>query len=202
MEVKTENRKQKIENRKPDIRFLYDMKEVVCDKKWLKTAPNFELYYMYRGVKTKGKLRYDITVIPPKMLGKEFVKTKGHEHSGNFSELYIVLEGKAIYLIQKFQKNKIEDVYAVKAKKGESVIIPPGYGHITINSGRKELKEANWLDKKCQNIYELFIKKQGGCYYYTKSGWIKNKNYKNMSKLRFEKPLKKTPKNLDFLISN
>src|SRR4030042_2389134 len=112
---------------KPDIRYLNDMKKVLYDQKWAKTAPNFELYYMYRGIKTRDDLRYDITVIPPRMLGKEFVKTKGHEHTGNFGELYTVLEGKAIYLLQKYEKgkkNKIKDVYCVKAKKGESVIIP------------------------------------------------------------------------------
>lgn len=185
--------------KKPNIRFLYDMKEVLYDQKWAKTAPNFELYYMYRGIKTKGDLRYDITIIPPRMLGKEFVKTKGHDHSGNFGELYTVLGGKAVYLIQKYRKNKIEDVCAIKAKKGESVIVPPGYGHITINSENKKLKEANWLSEKCQNVYDLFIKKRGACYYYTKYGWIKNKNYKKTPKLRFEKALKIIPKSLDFL---
>jgi len=40
---------------------------------------------------------------------------------------------------------------------------------------------------------------QGACYFYTKSGWIKNKNYKFVPKIRFEKPLKEKPKNLDFL---
>ena len=39
----------------PNIRFLYDIKKVVYDKKWLKTAPNLELYYMYRGLKKKNE---------------------------------------------------------------------------------------------------------------------------------------------------
>ena len=30
--------------KKPDIRYLNDMREVIYDKKWLKTAPNLELY--------------------------------------------------------------------------------------------------------------------------------------------------------------
>ena len=189
-----------LKKRKPDIRFLYDMREVLYDQEWAKKASNLELYYMYRGIKTKNGLRYDITAIPPKMLGKEFVKTKGHDHSGKYGEVYTVLEGQAIYLIQKYKKNKIEDVYAVKAKKGESVMVPSYYGHITINPlKKKELIEANWLCEKCKNIYNLFEKKQGACYYYLKSGWIKNKNYSSAPKLRFEKPLKKIPKNLTFL---
>ena len=110
------------------------------------------------------------------------------------------MKGEATYLMQRFEDNQIKDVYAVKAKKGDVVIIPPYYGHITINPSKKEeLKEANWVDETCQNVYDLFIKKQGACYYYTNRGWIKNKNYSRVPKLRFQRPLKKIPENLDFL---
>ncbi len=34
--------------RAPDVRTLFDMREVIADKEWLKTAENIELYYMYR----------------------------------------------------------------------------------------------------------------------------------------------------------
>ena len=186
-------------NKKPDIRLLYDMKAVVYDKEWLKTAENIELYYMYRSIEKKGGLVYDITVIPPNMLGKEFVKTKGHYHPKDFNELYVVLEGQAIFLAQKLENGKIKDVFAVEAKKGEVVIIPENYGHVTINPSQKELKMANWIDKDCKGNYDLFEKMQGACYYYTQSGWIKNINYSDIPELRFEKPLKSIPNNLDFL---
>ena len=191
-----------IKNTKPDVRLLYDMKKVIYDKKWLKTAKNLELYYMYRGVKNKKDLRYDITIIPGQMLGKEFSKTKGHSHNKKFGEIYTVLSGEAIYLMQKVKKDKVIDVYAVKTKKGESVIVPACYGHITINPSKKTLKEANWVSKDCKNIYEGFEKFNGACYYYTKEGWIKNKKYVNIPPLRFERPLKKFPKNLNFLYGN
>ncbi|MCD6500445.1 glucose-6-phosphate isomerase [bacterium] len=200
----------KIKGKKPDIRFLNDMKEVLFDGKWAKKASNFELYYMYRGIKKKNGLRYDITIIPPRMLGKEFVKTKGHEHLGKFGEIYIVLEGEAIYLMQKRENEKIKDVYVVRAKKGDIVVIPPFYGHVTINPSKKTLKMANWVAEKCKSSYDLFEKKRGACYFAIaqklkvknkklKIKWIKNKNYKNVPKLSFEKPLKRMPRNLDFL---
>lgn len=188
-----------------EVRYLYDMKEVIYDKKWLKTAPNLELYYMHRGVKEKNGLRYDITVIPAIMLGEECNKTKGHEHVGKYGEVYIVLEGEGIYLMQKQKEDIIEDVYAVEAKKGEVVVIPPGYGHITINPWQKALKTANWMAKEVKSDYKPIQKMQGACYFYIlrpdsgQAGWIKNKNYKQVPKLRFEKPLKSMPKNLDFL---
>lgn len=188
----------KLEN--PDIRYLKDIESVVYDKDWLKKAPNTELYYMYRNLKQKGPLRYDITIIPPKMLGSEFVKTKGHYHPKQYGELYIVLEGKAIYLMQRVNKeNEIIDVYAVEAKKGDYVVIPKNYGHITINPGPGSLKMANWVCDNFESDYSLIDRKGGAAYFYTINGWIKNNNYNNIPDLRFEAPDQEEPKDLSFL---
>ncbi|MBI3631395.1 MAG: glucose-6-phosphate isomerase [Candidatus Staskawiczbacteria bacterium] len=192
-----------LKNLTPDIRHLNNMREVIYDKEWLKTADNSELYYMYRAVEEKDKIRYDITIVPSAMLGSEFIKTKGHYHKEGHQEIYTVLEGQAIYLMQK-RKNgnpeEIEDVYAVKAEKGDIVIIPPFYGHITINpSETKELKMANWVSPQCESDYSLYEKMQGACYYYLKTGWVKNENYKIVPDLRFEEPSKSLPEDLNFL---
>lgn len=190
----------KIPNSKPDlVRYLKEMKQVLYDKEWFKKAENFPVYYVWRGVKWEGELRYDITIIPPRMLGREFPKTKGHKHLQNFQELIQVLGRRAFYFAQKSRGKNIEDCYVIEAKKGDFVIIPPGYDHLTINPSKRELKMANWLSKKCKSDYSLFEKFQGACYYYTELGWIKNKNYVKIPSLRFEKPLKSRPKNLDFL---
>jgi len=188
-----------LDNIKPDVRCLNDMREVIYDKEWLKTAPNSELYYMYRGLKEENGLKYNITVMPAKMLGKEFVKTKGHIHIGNYGETYTVLEGEAIYFMQKTKDRIVEDVCAVKARKGESVIIPPLYGHITINPSKENLKTGDWSSQNCKSSYSLFEKLNGACYYYTQKGWVKNENYENIPQIRFEKPLKSLPKDLSFL---
>jgi len=184
---------------KPQIRYLNEMKSVLYDQKWAKTAPNLEIYYVWRGVKKKNGLRYDITVIPPKMLGEEFVRTKGNRNSKNFQELYIVLKGKAIFLMQKTKEKIIEDIVAIEVKRGKCVIFPPKYAAIIINPLKKELKIANWVSVKNKNIYEELEKMKGAGYFYTKSGWIKNKNYAKIPKLRIKKPLESKPENLDFL---
>jgi len=185
----------------PDVRRLSDMKNVVADKEWLATAQDCDLYYMYRGVDKKDGLRYDITIIPHKLLGEEFSKTKGHFHIGHFQEVYTVLEGTAIYLMQKLSDDgDIADIYAVETRKGQSIVIPQGYGHVTINpSETEDLKMANWLCPECKSDYSLFEKNQGAGYYYTKNGWQKNEHYKNVPELRFEEPLNSVPENLDFL---
>lgn len=178
--------------KKPAIRYAREMKEVLLNKE---IDDNEELYYMHRGVSQKGDLRYDITEIPSKLIGEEFIKTKGHYHN-DFREIYIVLEGEAIFLMQK-GKETIEDVYFVHAKKGEIVLIPFDYGHITINpSVDKNLKLGNYVSCKSGHDYDSIQVKKGGAYFYTTNGWIKNSNYKGVPELREEKPLLKMPENI------
>lgn len=187
----------------PDIRRLYDMKEVIYDKEFLSYAENIELYYMYRNVfldesdkKTmeENNLRYDVTIIPPGNLGKEFVKTAGHYHplvpgtDITYPEIYEVLEGEAHYLLQKKEDNKIVDVVLISAEKNDKVIIPPGYGHVTINPSENVLKMANWVSSDFSSIYEPIKKMHGAAYFETTKGFIKNENYEYLPELRFLKP--------------
>ena len=115
----------------------------------------------------------------------------------------------------KYEELAIHDKYAyellydamgqigMQVKKGDVVVIPSDYGHITINPSETEnLKMANWVASECKSDYALFEKNHGACYYYTKEGWIKNEHYKNVPPLRFEEPLKEVPKNLEFLKAN
>ena len=133
-----------------------------------------------------------------------------HAHMGPQQEIYTVLEGEAIFLMQKTNGENVEDVYAVKARNGESAIIPSFYGHVTINpSATQDLKTGDWSSETTKSDYSLFKKLSGACYYYLESGpasgeaqWIKNPNYKNIPELRFEEPLKSVPENLDFLKQN
>lgn len=192
----------KPKTKKPDIRFLNEMEPIICDQEWFKKVKNPEtsaLYYMYRGIKEKKGWRYDITVIPPKMLGEEFAKTKGNRNSGNLLEIYTVLKGEAIFLLQKMEKEEVKDAIAIKAKKGDFVVDPVGYYIVSINPSKKILELGNWVPEKNKNIYKEMEKSRGACYYYTSKGWIKNKNYKKVPNLKFKKPTRSMPKNLDFL---
>ena len=188
-------------NIKRETRFLNEIQSVLYDQKWFKSVKHpecFGVYDVYRRLKRKKDLRYDITVIPGKMLGQEFPKTKGHGHS-NVQELIWVLKGKAFYFAQKGKGNSIEDCYVIEAKKGDILTIPIGYDHLTINPSKNKLIMANWISEKAKYDYSLFDRFRGACYYYTNKGWIKNKNYKKVPKLKFKKPTRSMPKNLDFL---
>ncbi len=172
----------------PEIRALKDMGSVLYDKDWKKTAdPATELYYMYRGLKEKDNLRYDITVINPIMLGEEYNKTKGHAHVSDGEETYIVLEGTIFYLIQKLEEGEVKDIYVVEAEQGDKVIVPPFSSHFSINPTDKVVKMANWVDKRVKVDYKVIQDGNGACYFYTTQGWIKNKKYTQVPDLRFEK---------------
>jgi len=196
----------------PDVRHLNDMREVLYDKNFAKNSDDLDLYFMYRKLKEENGLKYNITIISSKMLGCEFNKTAGHYHMGPEMELYNVIEGEAIFLMQKGDQEKIEDVYVVKAKAGESAIIKSSYGHVTINSSDKDLKTQDWSPIETQSDYSLFKNSQGACYYYIKpaSGpkgypgfgeaqWIKNPNYKDVPEIRFEEPVVGVPEDLSFI---
>jgi glucose-6-phosphate isomerase len=89
---------------RPQVRTLREMQSVIFDKAWLRTADlDQPLYLMYRdGVLPQDRqiaqqlqVRYDITVLLPVRLGREFNKTKGHYHSeykpglGNYGHITI-----------------------------------------------------------------------------------------------------------------
>lgn len=187
-----------VELKNPDIRKLKDMEDVLFNKEVAQSNPEQEIYYMYRGLKEENGLRYDITVIPPFLMGEEYVKTLGHFHGLNSNEMYIILEGEGLFIFQK-GKDVVEDFYTVNAKKGECVIVPQEYAHVTINPTNETLKMANWVNEISGFDYQSVKNKKGLCYLYTTKGWIKNTNYKNIPEMRFEEPLKEAPENLDFL---
>lgn len=190
----------------PSVRKLKEMTDVVLDRKWLgKAILEKELYYMFRGISKKedreiiekNNLRYDITVIPPGTIGKEYIKTAGHIHplipntSVTYTELYEVVSGEGLYLLQKTEGNKVLDAYFVKAKNGDKIIIPPGYGHITINAGKGILIMANWVAHNFTSLYDPIKNLKGGAYFVTTEKTLKNESYINKSKiLKFKKPEK------------
>ncbi|MBI2355811.1 MAG: hypothetical protein HYV13_01215 [Candidatus Doudnabacteria bacterium] len=170
------------------------------------TAPAEETYFVYRGIHMPEHqqilrahhLTYDITVIPSFMLGEEFNHTVGHYHApkpgtNNIAhpEVYEVLHGEALVLLQKMDQNfeKTINVLAVKARTGEKVIYPPNYGHIMINIGSEVLVVANWLSTDYKPLYEPVTQRHGMAYYPVKDEvegfkFVPNGNYKDTPALR------------------
>lgn len=200
-----------------DIRTLGQMKEVLLTDSGEEER---KLYYMYRDVHLvddedeirKRGLRYDITIIPPGKIGKEYIKTAGHYHPYKpgtkltYPEIYGVIAGEAHYLLQrkKADSDEVDRVVVIKAKAGDQVYIPPGYGHITINPSEEILVMANWIAEEFKSDYGPIKRKKGGAFYEIEENneakWVPNTTYNGnlvleqndlQFKFDFNKPLYK-----------
>ncbi|WP_366924008.1 hypothetical protein MFMK1_000947 [Metallumcola ferriviriculae] len=180
----------------PAVRQLKDAGDVLYRSVPLNDRP---LYYMYRGVHHRedrqlfldNNIRYDITIILSGLIDREYIKTIGHFHplkpqsSETFPEYYEVLNGEALYLLQKNNRaGEVEEIMTVEAKKGDKVYIPSNYGHITVNPGEEPLVMANLIESNFSSLYQSFADKRGAAYYCIrgdngKREFVKNENYRN-----------------------
>ncbi|HZK24299.1 MAG TPA: glucose-6-phosphate isomerase family protein [Oscillospiraceae bacterium] len=160
----------------PAVRRKKEMLEVLLDPQ--AEAPE-ELYYMYRDLcrqqdrelLAKHGLRYDVTVIRPGQIGREYIKTAGHYHplkpgtEATYPEVYEVLAGQAHYLLQTEPDEDGVDSLLVEASAGDKVLIPPGYGHITINPGSAFLIMSNWVAADFSSVYQPIKDLAGGAFF-------------------------------------
>jgi len=172
----------------PDVRTIEQMRPVLRDEN--ATGPS-EAYYMYRSAHLpqhvtlfqSNSLRYDVTVIPAAKYGSEFVKTVGHFHAKKgahtYPEVYEVLDGEANYLLQDDSR-----VIVFEAKRGDKVVVPPDYGHVTINAGKKSLVMANIVSPDFSSDYSVFAEKRGAAFHCLDSGWAENPRYAGFSMAR------------------
>jgi len=182
---------------KPQVRTTDEIRSLLFDPDCI--GPGM-LYLMYRDLARTRKerqwlsehqLRYDITVIPPGVLCREYVKTKGHYHPDNpagvgYPEVYEVLEGSAHYLLQ---NRNLSDIVLFSAGKGDKVIIPPGYGHVTINPSRQTLTMANLVSTAFLSDYREYEALRGAAYYELEGEtFTKNPHYPDIPVLRRRGP--------------
>lgn len=171
---------------KPAVRKKKDMSEFVFDPSYLLTLKE-PLYLMYRDVGSlnpefkklgnKFGVRYDLTLMRSGLMGREYLRTAGHYHPKNYSELYEVIYGKAAFVMQSKDLKKMR---LVIAKRGESVAIPPNFGHQTVNIGKTPLVVGNLVCKGFKPNYAVYKKMRGGAFYLNHYGgpWVMlNANY-------------------------
>ena len=175
----------------PFTRTLAEMRPVLAfPGKESPLPPGTPTYSMYREVARFGHVRFDITLIPSLDLCGEHNKTMGHAHPKSpkgafYPEAYEILDGMAHCLLQKVTQLGVEDAIMLTAKKGDCFLVPPGYGHISINPGKKDLVMANLVSDTFQSDYSQYILRRGGCFYETIDGKImRNKNYGTSFELR------------------
>jgi len=138
------------------------------------------VYDMYNGVYRESDaphldgvpLRYELTLMPPRRLGREFVKTLGHLHAPEprsglgYAEICEVLVGVAHFLFQTLDPSGPDAPLAfyVEARAGQKVLIPPGLDHLTINPGPEPLLFSDVIALGVTGIYDRFKSARGAAY--------------------------------------
>ena len=155
-------------------------------------------YYMIRG----GKSKRNITVMETGTVGGEYIKTYGHYHIGNLDETYWFVQGEGVVLQQKLvdanDPERVEEFRAIAVKRGDSAYMPPGYGHLILNTGKEWMVMVD--DSPVEGTsdsasmpghadYEMVKKMRGFAYYVIerdgKPTLVKNPLYKEIQKTDF-----------------
>ncbi len=146
---------------------------------------NLAVYYML------GQPGENITILLPQMLDQEYAKTYGHYHLNQSEELYQIIYGEGLVLLQKKNsQGELTEINLVTAFKGETVKIPGDCGHALINIGRSLLITVdNYDSEKEVHDYDSITVKHGLGYYIVKgekNGWkaIPNPKYHNLPILK------------------
>ena len=155
-------------------------------------------YYMIRG----GSKKRNVTVLETGTVGGEYIKTYGHYHIGNLDETYWFAHGEGVVLQQKLAEQSdpsvVEEFKAIRVKTGDSVYMPPGYGHLMVNTGREWLvmmddSPVEGADDSASMPghadYEAVKKMRGFAYYVVEQSGapalVANKLYKEVRKSDF-----------------
>jgi glucose-6-phosphate isomerase len=136
-------------------------------------------YYMIRG----GIDQKNITVWEPGTISGEYIKTYGHYHVGQLDEIYNILFGEGIALLQKLSisetgemiADSVEEFKAIITKVGQEIYMPPSYGHLLVNTGKTffvtadnspvDFEEKDPTSFPGHADYELVKKMHGFAYY-------------------------------------
>lgn len=190
-----------IASAQPEPRTVTEMTPFLYQKAALPaTQP---IYFMTRDVhritdleEIKARnLRFDLTSIEPVMLTDEYPKTIGHYHPVkpgtdlSYPELYSIISGTGLVLLQReAHSGSVDEALAVQLTTGDQLIIPPNFGHITINLGPVPLILGNWVARSMISDYSQYREHHGGAYYIVRSNrgpqLISDKAYSQVSPIR------------------
>ena len=153
----------------------------------------------HRKILKELHLLYGAVTYAAGKLGNEPVRSQGHIHkktplSGcSTPEVYEIWSGEAIIYMQEYAEDDPGRCYAVYAKPGDVVIVPPDWAHATINANHeKSMSFGAWCDREYGFDYEG-VRKHGGIAWFpvfdkeNKIVWQRNNKYKE-SKLICKDP--------------
>ncbi len=127
-------------------------------------------------IKSSG-LQCDLTVMPPGKISDEYAKTPGDYHSPKpstgirFPTVYEVIYGQVFWVLQLPSKDldRIEQVYIVEGRRGDKMVVPPGFGQVSVNPANEVLVMSQWHARGDLGESEPYEKHNGAAYYVVES---------------------------------
>ena len=137
----------------------------------------------------KMHLLYGVVTYAAGRLGKEPIRSQGHIHKvspysrWSTPEVYEIWSGEAIIYMQEYAEDNPGRCFAVYAKAGDVVIVPPYWTHATISANPEHpLTFGAWCDRDYGFVYEG-VRKHGGIAWFpvfnarNQIEWKANGNY-------------------------
>lgn len=153
----------------------------------------------HRELLDRMHLLYGVVTYAAGKLGKEPIRSQGHihkvsDHSGwSTPEVYEIWSGEAIIYMQEYADDDPGRCFAVYAKPGDVVIVPPYWAHATISANPdKPLTFGAWCDRNYGFYYEKVRAHKGIAWFpvfneRNEIEWVANPEY-NTSRLITKTP--------------
>ncbi|MEX1068552.1 MAG: glucose-6-phosphate isomerase family protein [Patescibacteria group bacterium] len=146
-------------------RKIEEMKEVAYQPEAI-TLSGEDLAYIV--VRNPGN---NLTIFPHYRLGAEYPKTYGHFHVPDYAENYRVVAGRAGFLLQKMEGEKVVGVQFKTVEAGEKFTVEAGWGHVALNLGDGYLITQDDHDPAhFENDYSFVTKMRGFAWYLVEEG--------------------------------
>ena len=115
----------------------------------------------HRPLLEKMHLLYGVVMYAAGKLGREPIRSQGHIHKVSplslcsTPEVYEIWEGEGVIYMQEYGDDNPGRCFAVNAKAGEVVIVPPGWTHATISANPSvPLVFGAWCDREYGFVYD------------------------------------------------
>ncbi|GJM64448.1 glucose-6-phosphate isomerase family protein [Persicobacter diffluens] len=156
-------------------------------------------------------LLYGAVTYAAGQLGQEPVRSQGHihkrsRHANGWStpEVYEIWQGEAVIYMQEYAEDHPGRCFAVHAKAGEVVIVPPFWAHATISANPEmPLTFGAWCDRDYGFDYDGVRAHQGLSYFPicdSNNGqlrWLANPNYEKSELIIKQSPRRYSEFNID-----
>ncbi|MCG2767016.1 MAG: cupin domain-containing protein [Anaerolineae bacterium] len=122
------------------IRQLSDMQEMFSDSEAVQSVleSGNAVIYEYWESESEGPeegLSYSITCIHTGTVGREYYMTKGHFHITDGDEIYLVLKGQGLMLLQ----TRDGEARTLEMSPGKLCYVPTNWAHRNVNTGSEDL---------------------------------------------------------------